>query len=148
MSHILTPAATGIASLVADGMMIQTDVTMFQHLLERLPDLAIYQPDPNKAEFYPCSKAVNKMVDDCTIYDHKRLDGTGTDIYAWPHTMVGDFKVWSDPPFIIIGRVNTEGFGVVPTDKWEDNLDAQEMSLKVIRLIRNHLKSRPAIFYM
>ena len=148
MSHILTPAATGIATLVADGKMIATDVTMFKELLERLPDLTIYQPDKDKAEFYPWSKTVNRMVDDCTIHDLKRPNEDFTDVYAWPHTLVSGFKVWSDPPYMIVGRVNTEGFGVVPTPKWEDALDDCNMNLKVIRMIRNHLKGRPAIFYM
>ncbi len=148
MMSILTPAQTGIDVLAADVLVSQDTVTMFKELFVKFPDLIIYRPDPNKATCYPCSKSVNKYTDECQIIDDKpRGEGNDVDIFAWMYTTIGDFRVYSDPPYMVIGRVNTAGFGVVPTENWEDILDKVEMSSKVIRKIRNHLKGRPAIYY-
>lgn len=147
MTHSLTPAGTGIDAISKDVNVPVKTVTMFRDLLARLPDLTIYQPDPAKPNYYPCSRTANRMAEDCCIYDFKRPDEDFTDIYAWPYTTIDSFRVYSDPPYIIVGRVNTAGFGVVPTDKWEDKLDLIEMNIKAIRKIRSHLRGRPAIFY-
>ncbi len=147
IQHFLTPAEKGIETLSACGA-DQGVIDTFKTLLVRLPDLRIYRPDPSKPDWFPCSKTVNHMADACNIYDFKRPGEDFTDVYAWPSTTISDYKVYSDPPYIIIGRVNTAGFGVVPTEGLEALLDAEGLAFKAVRKIREHLSGRPAIFYM
>ncbi len=147
IQHFLTPAQKGIETLSACGA-DQNVIDAFKILFARLPDLTIFRPDPEKADWYPCSKTVNRMADECHIHDFKRPNEDFTDIYAWPSTTIEDYKVYGDPPYIIIGRVNTAGFGVIPTADLEDLMDKEGIPFKVVRKIREHLNSRPAIFYM
>lgn len=147
MHPAMTPAVSGINDLVNDNVVETETIKMFEELLVKYPDLQIYRPNADKGDCYPCSKGVNKFVDECGIYEHLSADGH-TYVYAWPSTTIGSFRVYSDPPSYIIGVVNTSGFGIVPTEGLEEQLDKDEISFKVVKKIREHLKSKPAIFYM
>lgn len=146
MHPAMTPAVSGITDLVNDNVVPTDTVKMFEELLVKFPDLQIYRPDNAKGDCYPCTAGVNKLVDHCVIYEHKLEDVTY--VYAWPSTLIGPFRVYSDPPSFIIGKVNTAGFGIVPTEGLEEQLDKSEIGFKAVRQIREHLKSKPAIFYM
>ena len=148
MSDILIPANVNIDAIAADATVAEETVIMLRELLIKFPNLRVYKPAKDNGNCYPCSSTINDIVDDVMIYESRAIGSDTTYIYAWPHTTIGAHVVYSDPPFFIVGKTNTAGFGIVPSPTLEEDLSKADISFKVVRKIRAHLNSKPAIYYM
>lgn len=48
----------------------------------------------------------------------------------------GNVKVYADPPSMVIGSSNQNGFGYIPKNEWDDKLKELKINPDVIRIIK------------
>lgn len=135
-----------------DGLYKISEVVDVPHQVEaalenKVPDLMVYRPDAAKQDLIYCSTSVNHYVDQYDCTELKDSQGRSEYVLAWPYTIINTVKVYSNPPFHVVGAPNEQGFGITPRDQWEDLLSGHNISNTVIRKIRSYLKSKPPINY-
>ena len=94
------------------------------------PDLRAFK-DPNGRIRY-CSAIINPYADQVDI-NH---DSEGN-IYVMPFLINKKVQIFSDPPVIMVGEHNTNGFGEIPDPGWEDWLLEEKIDKELIKKVKD-----------
>lgn len=87
-----------------------------------------------------CSEDVNGIVDRFDI-GHDDMGRT----YVMPYVTECDVRIQSDPPVIYVGYLNQTGFGEIPNEGLEEQLEEHDLPREMIREIRSYFKSRAPV---
>lgn len=121
------------------------DVVKFQKLNSLLavcPDLMVYED--GAGSIFLASKQVNSIANQVRF----RMDGDGAPCVVYIYTVVPyEGRVYSDPPWLVIGHGALMGFGIVPTDTWLNEAKQARLPKETIKTISNYLEKRPPILY-
>jgi hypothetical protein len=114
-------------------------------MLKAFPDLRLFRDHWGRTLY--CSKEVNGEVHEieiepCSLCDH------AVKVFAYGVIDPKGTRIYADPPYLIVGRQNQKGFGVVPVPDWEQRYEAEGFDRLVIREVRDYLAGNPPINYI
>lgn len=114
-------------------------------MLTAFPDLKLHRDHWGRTLY--CSKEVNSdvpMIDieTCSICDD------AVKIFMYGEIDVKGTRIYSDPPYIVVGRMNQKGFGIVADPDWEKGFEAAGLGRFVIREVGDYLRGNPPINYL
>jgi len=92
-----------------------------------------------------CSVDINALAD--TIEMTHRTDDAGTALEILPSVVAEGIHVYSDPPIIVVGYRNPNGFGEVPLHDWKELLEDNNMSKAVVQKVDMYLRSHAPVDY-
>lgn len=126
----------------------ESQVSAIKHIFTSYPDLKIYRPINSKDDCLMCSYRTNIYVDNFDVLeDRDSTIDTQSQVYIWPYTIIDSYKLYSNPPYFVVGSLNQDGFGVVVDPNWDVKMDAENIAASVVRKVRTYLKSRVPINY-
>jgi hypothetical protein len=138
--------------LRADASKLQDDAQKklgeadkLERLTQQYPDLRVYVGRWSKVVY--CAKDANPHA---THYDMRHNCGCCSDspLELWPYMMVGEDRIYSDPPCIQIGERSDHGDRPYPG--WADKLKQEGLPDELIRVIKGHFRQekREAMEYL
>lgn len=92
-----------------------------------------------------CTSDVNPLVD--TIDITHRTDETGASLEILPFIHDNGGRIYSDPPFYVVGFRNPKGFGEVPLVDWRELMEDCGISIEVQRKVKWYLSAHAAVDY-
>lgn len=93
-------------------------------------------------EILMASKEMNVYCDNVLIQPY------GNEFVALPYIDDRGVRLHSNPVVFYVGLQNTNGFGIVPYQGWEEHLENAGIDLKVIRMVRRFLESHAPADYL
>ena len=114
-------------------------------MLKAFPDLRLYKSHFGQILF--CSKEVNEIIplmdiEPCSICDH------AVKVFLYGEVDMKGTRVYSDPPYVVVGQQNQRGFGIVPIDGWKQRFLDAGFDRLVIREVEDYLVGNPPINYI
>ena len=91
-----------------------------------------------------CSADFNSYVD--TVDFSYRSDSGGS-LLVYPFLYSKEGRVYSDPPYFIVGSRNETGFGVFPLPDWKKHLQDWQISDTIIDKVRQYIGSHAPVSY-
>jgi hypothetical protein len=106
------------------------------------PNLKVYEDFQGVIKL--CTSDANEYVDNIEV--EYRTDDGGSLLVA-PFLLSKEGKLYSDPPYFVVGARNTKGFGVIPLNDWKSLLTDWNISDSVISKVKNYLGQHQRVDY-
>jgi hypothetical protein len=120
-------------------------IAELSEMVKTFPDLRLFRDHYGILKY--CSAEANSEVDMMEMDSCHNCDGQPLKMWAYVTIDQRGTKLYSDPPVFIVADQNQRGFGEVPREDWQDQLEASGISRQVILKVRWHLMNHPPIDY-
>lgn len=115
-------------------------------LAQTFPDLRLFADHRGNIKY--CSAEANAEVDTMEIDSCHECDGKPIKLWVFVTLDPRGTKLYSDPPVFTVADQNPLGFGEIPREGWEQELEAAGISKDVIHRVRLHQRGHPPINYL
>lgn len=128
--------------LFADGQGLA--YAKLKSLYEAYADMEVVIDGGGKA--HACSEEINR---NCDVLEFRMADRKdGGPLLAWSYVYVPvEGRIYSNPPFHLVGHHAVGGFGEVPEAGWRDNMAASGLDVSLLDKVQDYLDRHPPVFY-